>query len=113
MLLCVFGGWGKVHGQVIASILSLASVAGSAGPHREKPGGRGWGLGRQSCSCCVWFPFGPRDLDKRAAFIDWGDWGRERTLEVSFRLFVLLSKHLLSIYCVPGVVLNAFHALSG
>lgn len=82
------------------------------GPQREKPGQGGTGLGKQSYSCCVWFPFGPRDLDKRAAFIDWGDWGREEALEVSLCPFVFLSKHLLSIYCVPGIMLNAFHALS-
>ena len=32
---------------------------------------------------------------------------------ISLCLFVFLSKHLLSIYCGPGIVVNAFHALSG
>lgn len=85
---------------------------GRDGPRREKPGQGGTGLRKQSYSCCVWFPFGPRDLDKRAAFIDWGAWGREEALDISLCLFVFLSKHLLSIYCVPGIMLNAFQALS-
>lgn len=83
-----------------------------AGPLWEKPGRVGHGSGRQSCSCCVWFPFGPRDLDKSVAFIDWGDWGKQGALKVSLCPFVFLSKHLLSIYCVPGIMLNALHALS-
>lgn len=93
------------------SILSSAAEA-AMGPNGRSLGRGGTGLGKQGYSCCVWFLFGPRDLDKRAAFIDWGAWGREEALEVSLCLFVFLSKHLLSIYCVPGIMLNAFHALS-
>lgn len=112
------GDWGKVHGQVTApAFLPRPQRQGSGGPQPEKPRpgrGGGTGPGRQSCSCCVWFPFGPRDLDKRAAFIDWGDWEREGGgSRISLCLFVFLSKHLLSIYCGPGIVVNAFHALSG
>lgn len=62
MLLCLF----EARGRFMARSLS------QRGPTGRSPGGRGTGLGRQNCSCCVWFPFGPRDLDKRAAFIDWG-----------------------------------------
>ena len=98
-----------------ASILASATEARQRwAPTREAQARGGMGPGRQSCSCCVWFPFGPRDLDKRAAFIDWGDWEREGGgSRISLCLFVFLSKHLLSIYCGPGIMVNAFHALSG
>lgn len=74
MLLCVF----EAGGRFMARSLHQHSFLGHGGGRgvegtRGSPGGRDTGLGRQSCSCCVWFSFGPRDLDKRAAFIDWGD----------------------------------------
>ena len=102
----------EAGGRFMARSLRQHSFLGHSGPQREKPRQGGTGLGKPSYSCCVWFPFGPRDLDKRAAFIDWGEWGREEAVEASLWLFVFLSKHLLSIYCVPGIMLNAFHVLS-
>lgn len=78
MLLCLF----EARGRFMARSLS------QRGPTGRSPGGRGTGLGRQSCSCCVWFPFGPRDLDKRAAFIDWGGFGGGRGLPKSAFAFL-------------------------
>lgn len=115
MLLCVLeaGGRFMARSQRQHSCLGHRGKA-AVGPNPRSPGRGGMGPGRQSCSCCVWFPFGPRDLDKRAAFIDWGDWEREGGgSRISLCLFVFLSKHLLSIYCGPGIMVNAFHALSG
>lgn len=56
------GSW-PGHGT---SILSQPQQQWGAPAGAAHAGGHG-----QSCSCCVWFPFGPRDLDKRVAFIDW------------------------------------------
>lgn len=49
---------------------SLLSWATAARAELEQPGQGGVGLRRQGCSCCVWFPLRPGDLDKRVAFID-------------------------------------------
>lgn len=67
-LLCVLEAGGGSWPGHSASILSWATAA--LRPELEQPGQGRAGLGRQACSCCVWFPLGPGDLDKRVAFID-------------------------------------------